>query len=82
MKTLVVADRALVEGKSCGPTAVLAEDGAITRPVNNFRFNESPVQMLGKCDGLTASVVSPEGNLRVPALRTHEFNLASISEAV
>jgi predicted Zn-dependent protease len=60
----------------------LIENGAITRPVNNFRFNESPVQMLGKCDGLTAAVVSPEGNLRVPALRTHEFNLASISEAV
>jgi hypothetical protein len=38
--------------------------------------------MLGKCDGLTASIVAPEGGVRVPALRTHEFNLASISEAV
>ena len=60
----------------------LIENGEVTRPVNNFRFNESPVQMLGKCDGLTASVVSPMGQMRVPALRTHEFNLASISEAV
>lgn len=58
----------------------LIENGAITAPVNNFRFNESPVQMLAKCDGLTAGVLT-EG-WRVPALRTHEFNLASISEAV
>ena len=60
----------------------LIENGEITRPVNNFRFNESPVQMLAKCDGLTPSMVSPMGGMRVPALRTHEFNLASISEAV
>jgi predicted Zn-dependent protease len=59
----------------------LIEDGAITAPVNNFRFNESPIQMLGKADGLTASAITVEG-MRVPALRTHEFNLASISEAV
>jgi predicted Zn-dependent protease len=60
----------------------LIENGEITRPVNNFRFNESPVQMLQKCDGMTPSVVAPQGGIRVPALRTHEFNLASISEAV
>jgi predicted Zn-dependent protease len=58
----------------------LIENGAIVGSVNNFRFNESPVQMLAKCDGLTASTLV-EG-MRVPALRTHEFNLASISEAV
>jgi predicted Zn-dependent protease len=60
----------------------LIENGAITRPVNNFRFNESPVHMLTRCDALGASVVVAEGNRRVPPLRTHEFNLASISEAV
>jgi predicted Zn-dependent protease len=58
----------------------LIENGAIAGPVNNFRFNESPVQMLARCDALTAGVLT-EG-MRVPALRTHEFNLASISEAV
>ena len=58
----------------------LIENGAITAPVNNFRFNESPVQMLARCDGLTPSVLI--NGMRVPALRTHEFNLASISEAV
>jgi len=58
----------------------LIENGAIVAPVMNFRFNESPVQVLMRCDGLTPSVVA--GGMRVPALRTHDFNLASISEAV
>jgi predicted Zn-dependent protease len=63
----------------------LIENGAITQPVNNFRFNESPVQMLARCDGLGASSIPSGvegGATRVPVLRTHEFNLASISEAV
>ncbi|MBW8773339.1 MAG: TldD/PmbA family protein [Gemmatimonadetes bacterium] len=63
----------------------LIENGQITRPVNNFRFNESPVQMLKACDGLTATTIPAGvevGSARVPALRTHEFNLASVSEAV
>ena len=60
----------------------LIENGEVTRPVNNFRFNESPLQMLSKCDGMTPSVVAPQGGVRVPTLRTHEFNLASVSEAV
>jgi predicted Zn-dependent protease len=63
----------------------LIENGAITHPVNNFRFNESPIQMLTRCDGLGATAI-PSGNeggaVRVPVLRTHEFNLASTSEAV
>jgi predicted Zn-dependent protease len=59
----------------------LIEHGAIVRPVNNFRFNESPVQMLARCDAMSPAVLT-EGNVRVPALRTHDFNLASISEAV
>ncbi|MDB4960857.1 MAG: peptidase modulator of gyrase [Myxococcales bacterium] len=58
----------------------LIENGAIVAPVMNFRFNESPVHMLARCDGLTATTVV-EG-MRAPALRTHDFNLASLSEAV
>ncbi|HSK03504.1 MAG TPA: metallopeptidase TldD-related protein, partial [Kofleriaceae bacterium] len=57
------------------------ENGAIAGPVNNFRFNESPVQMLARCDALSAPVLT-EDNRRAPALRTHDFHLASISEAV
>jgi predicted Zn-dependent protease len=59
----------------------LIEGGKVVAPVNNFRFNESPVQMLAKCDAMTKETVRV-GRWRVPALRTHEFNLASVSEAV
>jgi predicted Zn-dependent protease len=63
----------------------LIENGAVVGPVNNFRFNESPVQMLARCDAIGHPVIpggGEGGGLRVPALRTHEFNLASISDAV
>jgi predicted Zn-dependent protease len=64
----------------------LIENGEVTAPVNNFRFNESPVQMLARCDGLGPTAIpgggENDGGIRVPILRTHEFNLASISEAV
>lgn len=63
----------------------LIENGAISHPVNNFRFNESPIQLLARCDGLGATAM-PSGAegpaMRVPILRSHEFNLASTSEAV
>jgi predicted Zn-dependent protease len=58
----------------------LIENGAVVAPVMNFRFNESPVQMLARCDGLTATTVID--GMRAPALRTQDFNLASLSEAV
>jgi predicted Zn-dependent protease len=63
----------------------LIEDGAIVHPVNNFRFNDSPVQMLARCDGLGATAIpsgGEGGGSRVPILRSHDFHLASISEAV
>lgn len=59
----------------------LIENGAVTAPVNNFRFNESPLVMLGNCDALTSRVwQTPSG--MVPALRTSQFNFASVSNAV
>jgi predicted Zn-dependent protease len=63
----------------------LIENGSIAYPVNNFRFNESPAQMLARADGLGLTEIPSGvegGALRVPIVRTHEFNLASISEAV
>ncbi len=62
----------------------LIENGEVAHPVNNFRFNESPIQMLARCDGLGADwIAAGDGaGLRVPTLRSHEFNLASVSEAV
>ena len=62
----------------------LIENGEIRTPVNNFRFNESPVHMLAHCDALgpTRIAAGEGGGTRVPYVRTQEFNLASISEAV
>jgi predicted Zn-dependent protease len=62
----------------------LIENGEIAGPVNNFRFNESPVHMLANADAFGPSgIVNAEGSLaRAPLLRTNEFNLASVSEAV
>ncbi len=60
----------------------LIEDGQVTAPVNNFRFNESPVTMLKNLDAMTNTTIRMPGGMRVPGLRTHEFHLASISEAV
>jgi predicted Zn-dependent protease len=63
----------------------LVEDGKITAPVTNFRYNESPVTMLKNVDAMTrATTRTPSfgGSWYVPALRTHEFTMASPSAAV
>jgi len=61
----------------------LVEKGKVVSAVNNFRFNESVAKAFERCDAVSAdapAIWSPE--TRCPALRTHEFNLASVSEAV
>jgi predicted Zn-dependent protease len=61
----------------------LIEDGRVTAPVNNFRFNESPVTMLKNVEAMTRETFrSPASRVRAPAIRTADFNLASVSEAV
>ena len=62
----------------------LVEKGEIVGPVNNFRFNESPAVMLANLEAMTRDTWrTPASNaLRVPALRTAGFNLASISDAI
>jgi len=62
----------------------LVEKGEIVGPVNNFRFNESPVKMLANVEAMTKATWRTPADvmLRVPAIRTAEFNLASTSEAV
>jgi predicted Zn-dependent protease len=62
----------------------LIEKGEIVAPVNNFRFNESPVNMLKNAEALGRETVRNPfvPHMRAPALRTREFNFASISEAV
>ena len=69
----------------------LIENGKVTRPVRNMRWNESPIVALNNVDAMTAPerVVSGEGiggagslSLVCPGARIREFRFASGSEAV
>jgi predicted Zn-dependent protease len=65
----------------------LIEDGEITKPSCNFRFNESPVAMLNKVIALGPSVRAyGEESIgiptAVPTLLVDEFTLSSVSDAV
>jgi predicted Zn-dependent protease len=56
----------------------MIEDGRIAYPVNNFRWNESPVNVLANTEMLRVRAA----NAVVPGIKTHDFNMASISDAV
>ena len=63
----------------------LIENGEVTRPVMNFRFNESPVRMLqnAKKLGTVQRAQGAEGNsMLVPPIQSAEFTFTSISDAV
>ncbi len=67
----------------------LIENGRISRPVTNFRFNQSlvellqHVEMVGRPTRVCASENSSAGTpIIVPALKVRAFNLASVSDAV
>jgi predicted Zn-dependent protease len=66
----------------------LVERGEIVGAVNNFRFNESPVDVLARTieAGRTERALSREWNewlnrTAMPALRVAEFNMSSVSPA-
>jgi len=64
------------------------ENGGIAYPVNNFRWNESPIAALKKVEAMSAAeLTATRGGFGtpgvvVPALRVSEFNFASVSDAV
>lgn len=63
----------------------LVEEGKITGPVTNFRYNESPITVLKNVDAMTRETVRVPGVggiWHVPALRTNDFTMASASAAV
>jgi predicted Zn-dependent protease len=61
----------------------LIENGQIVGPVNNFRFNQSVAEAFAKCDRLSNTLEAAHDAETVsPAMRTHDFLLASVSEAV
>jgi len=62
----------------------LIENGEVTRPVNNFRFNESPAKLFANCREMTRSTVRVPSDsvVRVPAMLADHFHMASVSQAV
>ncbi len=68
----------------------LVEDGEITGAVNNFRWNESPVDLLNRFTEASATVPSFSrewgddyfSRTATPALRVPDFNMSSVSQGV
>jgi len=58
----------------------LIEKGKIAYPVNNFRFNESPINLLKNLEA--TSVATPANRMVVPAIKSHDFLFTSRSDAV
>ena len=66
----------------------LVENGEVTGAVNNFRFNESPVGMLGRLAevGATVPALPREWGdyftrTAMPSVRVEGFNMSSVSQA-
>jgi predicted Zn-dependent protease len=59
----------------------LLENGKITRPLKNFRWNESPLFMLNKIDEIGRAERTEAGRV-VPSLRVRDWNFTSLSDAV
>jgi predicted Zn-dependent protease len=59
----------------------LIEKGKITQALKNFRWNESPLFMLGKIDEIGRAERTAAGQV-MPALKVKDFNFTSLSDAV
>ncbi|MFD1659712.1 metallopeptidase TldD-related protein [Streptomyces caeni] len=67
----------------------LVENGEVTGEVNNFRFNESPVDLLGRASeaGRTEKTLPREWSdwftrAAMPPVRVPDFNMSSVSQGV
>jgi predicted Zn-dependent protease len=67
----------------------LIENGRITRPVKNLRFNDSPIFMLNNLEamGVPERVSASEGGepgqaIVVPPIKVRDFNFTSLSDAI
>ncbi|WP_148572438.1 metallopeptidase TldD-related protein [Nocardioides caldifontis] len=67
----------------------LVEGGEVTAAVNNFRFNESPVELLDRFTEASATVPSFSREwgdewprTATPALRVPDFNMSTVSQAL
>ncbi|MEN9509322.1 MAG: hypothetical protein RLZZ621_1885, partial [Gemmatimonadota bacterium] len=67
----------------------LIENGKVTRPIKNFRFNESPIFFLNNLQamGTTMRINASEnlgagGAVYMPAIKVRDFTFSSLSDAV
>jgi len=64
----------------------LVENGRISRAIQNFRFNDSPLFMLNNLEtlGRASRLAGTEagGNIVMPAIKVRDFSFTSLSEAV
>ena len=67
----------------------LIENGKVTHPVKNFRFNESPIFFLNNLEALGPSVrinaseaLGAGGATYMPTLKVRDFTFSSLSDAV
>lgn len=65
----------------------LIENGEITKPIKNMRFNESPVSALSKIEAMGESVRArgseiEDWSFKVPPLLVSEFSFSSVSDAI
>ena len=66
----------------------LVEDGEVTAAVNNFRFNESPIDLMRRFSHASSTVPSFSRvwgdyfpRTATPALRVPDFNMSTVSQA-
>ncbi len=59
----------------------LVERGKITRPLKNFRWNDSPLLALNRIEDI-GRAERVEAGLVVPSLKIRDFNFTSLSDAV
>ena len=67
----------------------LIENGKVTKPIKNFRFNESPIFFLNNLEALGPTIrinaseaLGAGGATYMPALKVREFTFSSLSDAV
>jgi predicted Zn-dependent protease len=64
----------------------LIENGKISKAVKNFRFNDSPLFLLNNIDALGPAVrlggTEAGGAIVMPAIKAHDFDFTSLSDAV
>ena len=67
----------------------LLENGKVTHPVKNFRFNESPIFFLNNLEALGPSIrinaseaLGAGGATYMPTLKVRDFTFSSLSDAV